>query len=73
MTFGEDFGWGASVADSETMIAAYLERGGNFIDTANISPAGQSALALHRRAIREPAPGRRRSGNISCRRRDDDR
>ena len=25
MTFGEDFGWGASVADSETMIAAYLD------------------------------------------------
>jgi aryl-alcohol dehydrogenase-like predicted oxidoreductase len=35
MTFGEDLGWGASVADSEAMIAAYLERGGNFIDAAN--------------------------------------
>jgi aryl-alcohol dehydrogenase-like predicted oxidoreductase len=42
MTFGEDFGWGASVADSETMIAAYLERGGNFIDTANIYTNGHS-------------------------------
>jgi aryl-alcohol dehydrogenase-like predicted oxidoreductase len=38
MTFGEDLGWGASVTDSETMIAAYLERGGNFIDTANVYP-----------------------------------
>jgi aryl-alcohol dehydrogenase-like predicted oxidoreductase len=42
MTFGEDFGWGASGADSETMIAAYLERGGNFIDTANIYTNGHS-------------------------------
>jgi aryl-alcohol dehydrogenase-like predicted oxidoreductase len=38
MTFGEDFGWGASVADS----AAYLERGGNFIDTANSYTNGHS-------------------------------
>ena len=35
MTFGEEWGWGASVADSEAMIARFLERGGNFIDTAN--------------------------------------
>jgi aryl-alcohol dehydrogenase-like predicted oxidoreductase len=35
MTFGEDWGWGASVADSEAIIDRYLERGGNFIDTAN--------------------------------------
>jgi aryl-alcohol dehydrogenase-like predicted oxidoreductase len=42
MTFGEDLGWGASVADSEAMIAAYLERGGNFIDTANIYTTGHS-------------------------------
>jgi Aldo/keto reductase family len=42
MTFGEDLGWGASVADSETMIAAYLERGSNFIDTANIYTNGHS-------------------------------
>src|ERR1700720_2653277 len=42
MTFGEDLGWGASVTDSETMIAAYLERGGNFIDTANVYTNGHS-------------------------------
>ena len=42
MTFGEDLGWGASVMDSETMIAAYLERGGNFIDTANVYTNGHS-------------------------------
>jgi aryl-alcohol dehydrogenase-like predicted oxidoreductase len=36
MTFGEDWGWGASVEESENMINNYLENGGNFIDTANI-------------------------------------
>jgi aryl-alcohol dehydrogenase-like predicted oxidoreductase len=42
MTFGEDFGWGASAEDSDTMLAAYLERGGNFIDTANVYTNGHS-------------------------------
>jgi aryl-alcohol dehydrogenase-like predicted oxidoreductase len=42
MTFGEDLRWGASVTDSETMIATYLERGGNFIDTANVYTNGHS-------------------------------
>jgi aryl-alcohol dehydrogenase-like predicted oxidoreductase len=42
MTFGEDHGWGASVAESEAMIGEYLERGGNSIDTANIYTNGHS-------------------------------
>jgi aryl-alcohol dehydrogenase-like predicted oxidoreductase len=42
MTFGEDHGWGASVAGSEKMLSAYLDRGGNFIDTANIYTNGHS-------------------------------
>lgn len=42
MTFGEDWGWGANVADSETVLARYIERGGNFIDTANIYTFGHS-------------------------------
>jgi aryl-alcohol dehydrogenase-like predicted oxidoreductase len=33
MTFGEDWGWGSSVADTQVIIDRYLERGGNFIDT----------------------------------------
>jgi aryl-alcohol dehydrogenase-like predicted oxidoreductase len=36
MTFGEDWGWGASVAESTKLINNYVEKGGNFIDTANI-------------------------------------
>lgn len=44
MTFGEDMGggFGASVADSEAILAHYLEQGGNFIDTANGYTAGHS-------------------------------
>ena len=42
MTFGEDLGWGASPEDSEAMIAEYLDRGGNFIDTANVYTNGHS-------------------------------
>src|SRR5579863_4241877 len=42
MTFGDDWGWGASVAESEAIIARFLERGGNFIDTANVYTKGHS-------------------------------
>jgi aryl-alcohol dehydrogenase-like predicted oxidoreductase len=42
MTFGEDWGWGSSVAESEAIMAAFLARGGNFIDTANIYTKGHS-------------------------------
>ncbi|HEV7712793.1 MAG TPA: aldo/keto reductase [Asanoa sp.] len=42
MTFGEDHGWGTSVEESEAIIAEYLDRGGNFIDTANIYTNGHS-------------------------------
>lgn len=42
MTFGEDWGWGSGVAESEAILARYLERGGNFIDTANVYTKGHS-------------------------------
>ncbi|HEY3699396.1 MAG TPA: aldo/keto reductase [Spongiibacteraceae bacterium] len=42
MTFGEDWGWGASVAESERMLDRYIELGGNFIDTANFYTHGHS-------------------------------
>jgi aryl-alcohol dehydrogenase-like predicted oxidoreductase len=35
MTFGEDLGWGSSVEESQQIIDRFIERGGNFIDTAN--------------------------------------
>jgi aryl-alcohol dehydrogenase-like predicted oxidoreductase len=42
MTFGEDWGWGSSVAESEAIMARFIERGGNFIDTANVYTKGHS-------------------------------
>lgn len=42
MTFGEDWGWGASKADSQKIFDAYAEAGGNFIDTANRYTNGTS-------------------------------
>jgi aryl-alcohol dehydrogenase-like predicted oxidoreductase len=52
MTFGEDWGWGSSPAGSVAIPARFLERGGNFIDTANIYndvkielPGGAGGLA----------------------------
>lgn len=42
MTFGEDHGWGSSPAESKSILAAYLDRGGNSIDTANIYTNGHA-------------------------------
>jgi aryl-alcohol dehydrogenase-like predicted oxidoreductase len=42
MTFGEDWRWGATPEDSSKILASFLERGGNFIDTANFYTKGHS-------------------------------
>jgi aryl-alcohol dehydrogenase-like predicted oxidoreductase len=42
MTFGEDLGWGTSVADSCRIMDRFIDRGGNFIDTANAYTRGHS-------------------------------
>ncbi|WP_375469704.1 aldo/keto reductase [uncultured Nostoc sp.] len=42
MTFGEDWGWGASVDESRKIFDSYVEAGGNFIDTANGYTDGSS-------------------------------
>ncbi|WP_433206258.1 aldo/keto reductase [Dactylosporangium sp. CS-047395] len=47
MTFGEDPGAaGCSVEESEKILAAYLEQGGNFVDTANFYTNGHSERIL---------------------------
>jgi aryl-alcohol dehydrogenase-like predicted oxidoreductase len=58
MTFGEDWGFGSTVADSEAIMARYVERGGNFIDTANGYTGGHSERIIgnyvaHDRARRD--------------------
>jgi aryl-alcohol dehydrogenase-like predicted oxidoreductase len=42
MTFGTEWGWGADDAESRKLFDAYVERGGNFIDTANNYTNGTS-------------------------------
>lgn len=34
MTFGSDWGWGAEIAEARRIFDLYLDRGGNFVDTA---------------------------------------
>jgi len=46
MTFGEDWGWGSSKQESQTIYQAFREAGGNFIDTANIYTNGTSEKFL---------------------------
>jgi aryl-alcohol dehydrogenase-like predicted oxidoreductase len=46
MTFGEDLGWGSPKEESRKVYDAFLEAGGNFIDTANIYTNGTSESFL---------------------------
>jgi aryl-alcohol dehydrogenase-like predicted oxidoreductase len=46
MTFGEDWGWGASKEESRKVYDAFLEAGGTFIDTANVYTNGTSERLL---------------------------
>lgn len=46
MTFGDDWGWGASKSDSRKIFDAFVEAGGNFIDTANNYTNGSSETYL---------------------------
>ena len=46
MTFGEDWGFGASPEESQAVLARYLELGGNFLDTANVYTKGHSEAII---------------------------
>jgi aryl-alcohol dehydrogenase-like predicted oxidoreductase len=46
MTFGEDWGWGASKEESRRIFEAYALAGGNFIDTSNNYTNGTSEKYL---------------------------
>jgi aryl-alcohol dehydrogenase-like predicted oxidoreductase len=54
MTFGEDWGWGSSVEVSEAILDRFLERGGNFIDTANVYTMGHSEKIIGDHLGRHP-------------------
>jgi len=55
MTFGEDLGWGSSVEESQRIIDRYVERGGNFIDTANFYTKSHSEKIIGDHVGRHPA------------------
>ena len=76
MTFGEDFGWGSSVEESQQIMDRYIDAGGNFLDTANFYTASHSEkiigdhIGRHERTIATaaskvaatiPAPSQRTS------------
>jgi aryl-alcohol dehydrogenase-like predicted oxidoreductase len=42
MTFGKEWGWGASREESRKIFEAFAEAGGNFVDTANLYTGGTS-------------------------------
>ncbi|MEL6381670.1 MAG: aldo/keto reductase [Cyanobacteria bacterium J06626_18] len=46
MTFGEDWGWGTGASGARELFDAYLEAGGNFIDTADLYTNGNSEKML---------------------------
>src|ERR1700704_3322891 len=46
MTFGEDWGWGASPDVSATMLDLFADAGGNLIDTADVYTNGTSETLL---------------------------
>jgi aryl-alcohol dehydrogenase-like predicted oxidoreductase len=54
MTFGEEWGWGATVAESEAILGRFLERGGNFVDTANGYTLGHSERIIGDYFARDP-------------------
>jgi aryl-alcohol dehydrogenase-like predicted oxidoreductase len=55
MTFGEDLGWGSSVEESQQILDRYIERGGNFVDTANFYTKSHSEKIIGDHIGRHPA------------------
>lgn len=48
MTFGDDWGWGSTKEESRNIYDAFVEAGGNFIDTADLYTNGWSIPWWHR-------------------------
>jgi aryl-alcohol dehydrogenase-like predicted oxidoreductase len=48
MTFGTEWGWGADEAESQRIFDAFIDAGGNFVDTANAYTGGTSETFLGR-------------------------
>jgi aryl-alcohol dehydrogenase-like predicted oxidoreductase len=46
MTFGQDWGWGSTVEEADRILDHYVDRGGNFIDTANVYTKGHAETII---------------------------
>lgn len=46
MTFGKEWGWGSEPEEAKRILDAYVEQGGNFIDTANGYTKGHSEVII---------------------------
>ncbi len=46
MTFGMDWGWGSTPEESHKILQAFIDKGGNFIDTANFYTKGHSETII---------------------------
>jgi aryl-alcohol dehydrogenase-like predicted oxidoreductase len=46
MSFGSEWGWGADVDEARKMLDLFIDRGGNFVDTANFYTNGASEKML---------------------------
>lgn len=55
MTFGLDWGWGSTPEEAKTIIDTFIDRGGNFIDTANIYTKGHSEAIIGEHIGQHPA------------------
>jgi len=55
MTFGEEWGWGSTVEESNAILSAYLSRGGNFLDTANMYTKGHSEVVIGDYFAKQPS------------------
>ena len=65
MTFGEDWGWGASPDVSARMLDLFADAGGNVIDTADVYTNGTSETILGVSNLRQMGPAKGRSKNSS--------
>jgi aryl-alcohol dehydrogenase-like predicted oxidoreductase len=54
MIFGDEAGLGSGVAESERILQTYLDRGGNFVDTANFYTNGHSEKIVGDFLARQP-------------------
>jgi aryl-alcohol dehydrogenase-like predicted oxidoreductase len=55
MTFGEEWGWGSTVEQSQQIMDRFIDRGANFIDTANAYTKGHSEKIIGDHIGRHPS------------------